>query len=291
MLRPYLLLLTITFLTIGSSCRKSEPKPKEETRKYLFVGHTYAGTNLIDHRIIPHLSRTLYDQFWLGGDMCSETTADSLTLEYLDGLFDLGSPKTHWTLGNHDIRNGNLQWITKKTKRPTFYSANFNGICLLVLNTNFGHGGYDTLAVNAQYEKVKKVCDTLQAVSHLIVLSHHVCWARVAGLDSAQVAANANGAWLKWRFNPQEYFEDAIYPLLLQVKNKGINVINLAGDFGQESTEYYQQSPDGIHFIGSGITSDIPWNTQFQTHGLEDKILIFEHNLETQALHWHFEVL
>jgi hypothetical protein len=289
MFRPYLL-FTIVFLIIGMSCKKKEIHQKNY--KYLFLGHTYAGRSIIDSRVAPYLDRTKYDHFWMGGDMCAETTEDSSTLEYLDSLFDLGSPNTHWALGNHDIRNGNLQWITNKTERPTFYTATFNGICMLVLNTTFSQGGtYDTVAVNAQYDMIKNVCDTLQNVSHLILLSHHVCWIGMPDIDSAQAAANATGYWLKWRFNPEEHFANGIYPMLVDVKSRGINVINIAGDLGQESTDYYEKSADGIHFLGSGITSDIPWNNQFSTHGKEDKILIFEHDMETQKISWHFDVL
>lgn len=85
------------------------------------------------------MSMSCFHQVWLGGDVCAETTADASTLNYLDGLFDLKSPQTHWTLGNHDVRNGSLDWITAATGRPTYYAAYINDITLLVLNSSLAH--------------------------------------------------------------------------------------------------------------------------------------------------------
>lgn len=293
-----LFLATILLITINTGCRKDQlpspntnpPTPIDTTKfNYLFLGHTYEGENTIDPRLMPFIDTSVYDQFWLGGDMCSETTKDQATLDYLDNLFDLGSPNTHWTLGNHDIRNGNINWITDKTQRPTFYTTSFNGICLLVLNTSFMHSGTDTASINAQYDLIKNVCDTIQDASHLILLTHGLPWGGVGGaVDSCTYAANANFSFLKFRFNPTQWFHDGIYPLLQQVKNKDIEVINIGGDMGQNETEFEAVSADGIHFIGSGITAETGWNQQFPTAGEVDKILILEHEPATKTITWKF---
>lgn len=289
------LFFAFILVSFATNCEKEAVitiDPGQTKFKYLFTGHTYEGKNTIDNRLLAHLDKDKYDHFWLGGDMCSETTRDSLTLEYMDFLFDLSSPTTHWALGNHDIRNGNLQWITNKTERHTFYTNTFNGICLMVLNTNYARKEVnDTAQVNAQYEMIKNVCDTLQNVSHLVLLSHHMSWQKVPGIDGAVLNANLNSYNLDWKFDPNENFVNGVYPLLKEVKNRGINVVNLSGDFGQKQTEYYEESDDGIHFFGSGITAETTWNEQFPSFGKPDKILIFEHDTETQELTWHFDVL
>ncbi len=293
MKKIYVPIVLLTVLLVTSCTKETLTLPEEQTEfKYLYLGHTYESPSSIDHRLLGYLDREVYDHFWLGGDMCAETTQDFSTVQYMDNLFELSSPATHWALGNHDIRNGNVNWITDKTGRPTFYTESFNGICLLVLNTNFAQGGtYDTTSVNAQYDMIQNVCDTLLNVSHLVLLSHHVSWGSVPGIDSALTTANASYSFLKWRLAPSQNFSAAIYPLLQQVKSRGINVINVAGDYGQNETEYYEMSNDGIHFIGSGITSNIPYNEQFPTHGEPDKILIFEHDTDTQELTWRFDFL
>ncbi|MEZ4827576.1 MAG: hypothetical protein R3C61_15030 [Bacteroidia bacterium] len=43
--------------------------------------------------------------------MCSETTEEFSTLKYLNRHFRLSDPAP-WAVGNHDVRNGNTEWIT-----------------------------------------------------------------------------------------------------------------------------------------------------------------------------------
>ncbi len=261
--------------------------------KYLFIGHSYYGDGTMDPRITPMLDRDVYDQFWLGGDMCGETTKSYSTIEYLDSLFDLGSPYTHWSVGNHDTRNGNIHWITNKTQRPTFYTTTFNGICLLVLNTNFRtpQNTYDEVQSNAQYEMIKQVCDTIRDVSHLIVMSHGALWSRTDGMSSLTNLANADHSYYWLNFNPNLTYDTGVYPLLVNVVNRGIKVIHVSGDFGQYSTGYDEVSDDGIQYLGSGVTSEIPWSEQFPTVNLLDMVLVFNHNVETQTITWDFEVV
>ncbi|MFT7545150.1 MAG: hypothetical protein ACI8YO_001935 [Gammaproteobacteria bacterium] len=123
-------------------------------------------------------------QIWLGGDICSETSREQSTMYYLENLFCVSSDTTHFALGNYDMRNGNLHYITDVTQRPTCYTSTFNGITLMVLNTNFGHMGvYDTIQMKMQFEMIENVCDSIENSSHLIILSHHVFWGLVEGIN------------------------------------------------------------------------------------------------------------
>ena len=122
-----------------------------------------------------------FDQIWLGGDICSETTKKKGTVTYLDQLFDLSSNNTHWAIGNHDFRNGNLNYITDATKRPLYYAQYQDGITLLVLNLFMEHRFYiDSCEYKQkQYEYVTEVLDTIQKSSHLVLLMHSVIWSDV----------------------------------------------------------------------------------------------------------------
>ncbi len=290
---PLFLLLSIIF---GLGCNKQhilDENCHNSTLDYLFMAHTYDVPNTVDERILC-LNLDCFEQIWLGGDICLETTQDYETIDYLDQLFDLSSPNCHWALGNHDIRNGNVHWITDRKQRPTFYSANFNGITLLVLNTNFFHKGVtviDTVKVNEQFDMIQSVCDTIQASSHLILLSHGQMWKYISQVEAVATAANADYSNIPLRINPTESFASAVYPLLQQVASRGITVINIAGDFGQYQTEFEAVSPEGIHFLGSGITADILWSQQFPTHGKADKFLVLHHDLATRNISWTFETL
>lgn len=271
------------------SCQHDREKyPDKGYYAYLFLGHTYQTGNTIDERLL-NLDIEYYDQIWLGGDMCAETTAQQETLDYLDNLFGLSRPNTHWALGNHDIRNGNIQWITEKTQRPTFYTTSFNGISLIVFNTNLGHGGvYDTIQLNAQFDLIKNVCDTIQQSSHLIILSHAVAWRNIDQVEHVIDAANAEFSYTLFRIAPDKKFADGVYPLLQQVAERGIKVINIAGDFGQKQTAFEAVTADSIYFLGSGITSETEYNSQFPSHGKPDKILILYHDPEKQKITWEF---
>ena len=84
--------------------------------EYIYLGHINEKHNAVDRRI-EQADLSKYDQIWLGGDLCSETTREESTLDYVDSLFNLSSKNTHWSVGNHDVRNGNTEWITARTGR------------------------------------------------------------------------------------------------------------------------------------------------------------------------------
>ena len=282
--------LNFFLLSLIISCT-SDNQTNNHIQKYLYLGHIYHSDSLIDNRI-SSLALEDYDQIWLGGDLCSETTASYGTLEYLDEIFDLNNPNTHWTLGNHDIRNGNLNWIKEKTGRPFFYSNSFQKITLIVLNTFFFmEGMYDTINMNFQYEMVKNICDTIENNNYLVVLMHGMMWKNIPGLDSAENYANTDCSHFIMHKTPDMTFSEGIYPLLRQVQHKGIEVICISGDFGQKQTSYEANSEDNIIFIGSGITSNTPYHSKFPSAGQDDKYLELEYNTLTDELSWVFKKL
>ena len=135
---------------------------------------------------------------------------------------------------------------------------------------------------------IQNVCDTIQQSSHLIILSHGMMWDNVEGVEGAGNAANANLSYKIVSTSPNKRFASGIYPLLQQVSDRGIEVINIAGDFGQKQTDFEAVSNDGIHFIGSGITSEKEYNQQFASYGKPDKILLLKHNPNTKKITWQF---
>lgn len=272
------------------ACGKDDdiPLPEEcdTVCNYLFLGHIYETSESIDQRI-EGADLSSYSQIWLGGDICSETTQKESTLNYLDSLFNLSSNYTHWALGNHDIRNGNLEWITSRTGRETFYSYYFNGITLIVLNTNYIDSGDCTL-MEEQTSLIQSVCDTISASSHLVLLMHNVVWGGAPGIKSPTFYANANASWIPFECNPPKRFIDVVYPQLLKAKDKGVEVVCIAGDMGQTASTFEQVSDVGIVFIGSGITSQITYHEQWPTAGKRDSVLVLTHDLLAKKLSWEF---
>ncbi len=283
--------LALIFLS-GCTSDTLEDLPMPITEKdYIFLGHIYEDNTQVDFRV-QALDLSPYDQIWLGGDICAETTADIETLYHIDSLFDLSDPTTHWTLGNHDIRNGNVDWIEDIKERPTFYTDHFDGITLLVLNTTFSQfGDYDTLNVKAQYELIETVCDTISSSSHLVVLTHHAVWNLADQVNDIGDYSNGDFSFYRFNFDPELTYFTGVYPLLTMVEQRGVEVIHIAGDFGQEASTYNYLSPEGVQFLGSGITSNTLWNSQFPTAGIPDSILLLKHNLLEKTIDWTFEQL
>jgi len=190
------------------------------------------------------------------------------------------------------VRNGNVNWITDKTGRASFYATHFDGITLLVLNTNFSIGGvYDTASVNSQFDLIQTVCDTITASSHLILLSHHVVWKDVDGITNTDYIANDDLSELWFNFSPDLKYVDGVYPKLQEVSNKGIKVMHIAGDLGQKGSTYRALTSDNIQFIGSGITANTSYNEQYPTAGQADMFLEFHHNIKNQTISWNWVVL
>ncbi|HHM21713.1 MAG TPA: hypothetical protein ENJ20_06785 [Bacteroidetes bacterium] len=278
------------FLLLFFSCKKINtlpaPVPCTTICHYLFLGHIYETPGTVDQRI-ENTPLSFYEQIWLGGDLCSETTREESTLNYLNDLFDLGSSRTHWAVGNHDIRNGKEYLITSRTKRPTFYTHHFDGITLVVLNTNYS-GIKNCDRMEAQTQLIRSVCDTIDQSSHLVLLMHHVVWGYVNGVPDVLAFANSNGSWVPFTCYPLTRFQQAVYPHLVKVQQRGIPVICIAGDFGQVAATYEFTTAEGITFLGSGITSQIAWNEQWPTFGQRDSVLVFTHNISEKKLSWKF---
>ena len=284
-------ILGLFLVSLTTSCRKDELPPKHPTLTYVFLGHIYESSSTMDPRV-EQLNFDLFDQIWLGGDIYGETSSDFKKIVSLDDKFNLSSTSTHWAIGNHDILNGNPELIYNATKRPSHYATYINGITIMVLNTTFGETGfYDETAVNNQFSMIELVCDTISASSHLIVLTHHANWDKIDDQNNVGQHANTNYFHYFFRVNPDHTYETSVYPLLLEVQERGVQVIQIAGDFGQKSNKYEYTAPSGVQFLGSGITSQIVWNEQFPTAGHDDLILLIHHNPHLRRITWEFRAL
>ena len=297
MIRTYI----IFFLTFAllSSCKKEKPTPidinvnKNKDFTYIFLGHiydAYGKGRKVDPRV-ECINFSNYDQIWLGGDLCTEVTAKYSTLEYLNALFNLGSKKTIWTLGNHDVRNGNHEWISEFTKRDLFYAQYTDNITVFNLSTSLLNPlSPDSFLVNIQYDFFKQVCDTITTKSKaFIVLMHNVVWDSVSTDFDASVFANTNYKHWKARLNPEGYFYSSVYPLLCNVRNKGIKVFCISGDVGQKDIREFQYlSNEDIWFLGAGISNSLVITDRKDTLP-PDKVLIFRNT--TAGFSWQFEVL
>jgi len=256
---------------------------QKDTLKYIFFGHCYQAETVgdkVDYRI-EDFDFSDYDGIWLGGDCCSEATLKFSTVKYMDSLFDLSNSLTFWALGNHDTRNGNWEWIRYFTKRKTFYTTTQRGITYIVLNTNILPNDCELL--DQQYEIIKNVCDTISSSSHLILLMHHGIWNNVPGIPP-NPSTYAHSSLPYWNSNCDDVnsnFVNSVYPKLIEVQNRGIQVICIMGDVGATAKKLDFTSDDGIKFLGCGLYHNSP----------EDYVLIFQHIPKKRELTWNYYLL
>lgn len=254
---------------------------------YVFLAHVYATDTTIDERIPRY--RKANHHVWLGGDICLNTTNSKRIFKYLDHIFDLKSPHTHWAIGNHDLYQETAP-IEAFTKKKVDYATYINGITLIVINSNTSRSGIDCSVKEKQTDFINGVLDTVQVSSHVILMSHHVFWGDM-NEDSlpVNVYANTNHSDRLFYCEPAMTAKAALYPQLVKVSARGVKVILLAGDLGQKRSAYEYTNSNNITFLGSGGLSNTLYNTEkFDKANSDDSILVFTHYPDQNALFWRF---
>lgn len=271
-------IFTICFFVIALNL---PAQTEQDTIRYIFMGHCYqlgAGSN-VDYRL-EQLDYSNFEGVWLGGDVCITSMLDYSTVQYLNNLFDLANPETHWALGNHDARLGNLEWYEEITNRETYFAYSSYGITRIVMNTNLVPTNCEM--IDEQYEIISNVCDTISESNYLILIMHHGIWRGVPSLPNPIVIGHSDLVyWNSNCYDVNSTFVNSIYPKLLEVKNKGIDVICVYGDMGAQQKTFRMDSDDGIHFLGCGLNNNEP----------DDAVLIFNYIKQTGMLEYDFHNL
>jgi len=266
----------ISLMLFFSACTKEEspePLPTSNIMKYIHISHTRTNTNPLMDKVIERTDYSKYDMKWLGGDLAYLTSQDDRTMSHADSIFDFGSPNTLWSLGNHDYTD--LAKIQDYTHRAPYYSSYIKGITFIVLDTQ------DSMSniIGAQKDFFEGVIDTLQTSSHLVILHHKLIWMYGEPNLEPEISSISNGPLgdCFYCINPNNFYA-AIYPKLLEVKEKGIEVLCIGGDIGHHVKEFEYISSDGIYFLASGIS----------TGSIDNKALIFHHDPIKKALNWEY---
>jgi len=260
----------ILFISLLTACTSTEKAA------YLHIPHTRTNKNIEVLDAVKNLNYNKYDMLWLGGDMAIHTSEDDATMQLMNELFDLESPNTLWSLGNHD--NTDLDRVQRFTQRPAYYTHHHhNGITFLVLDTQ------DSLSniVGEQQAMVNSVVDTIQMSSHLVILHHKLIWMLGHPELEARIPDVTNGGTGETCvqcINPNNFYTE-IYPKLMEVKKRGVEVLCIGGDIGFKAKEFEYQTKENIHFLASGIADDT----------LVNKVLVFEHDLNNKKLTWTFK--
>jgi len=256
-----------------ASCQK-------EKTTYLHIAHTRSYDGAKD-KLMPEVEQIdfdAYDLLMLGGDLVYESTRDSATLNYLDRTFQLSNEDVLWTLGNHDYHH-HPEWISGFTKRPNFYSYQKNGIQYLVLDSQADLCN----TTGQQKELLERSINSLETdITHLIVLHHKLLWMMDDGPLQKRINEVSNGgAGNCFYCVPPNNFYSDVYPQLVEVQKRGVQVICIAGDIGAKVDEFEYETKEGIFFLASGLKDGSPSN----------KVLLFDHDIDTGKLDWQFTSL
>lgn len=275
------------------------------TYHYFFTGHCYQWNaenwGRTDYRL-EKIRLDTFDQLWLGGDLVENMFHHPDNIEFVDTFFKVGAPTTHWAIGNHDVldQKADFSKIENRTHRKTYNTTHTNGITLLVMNTTeFGypeyhHQPHECEMLNGQWNLIKTVTDTIQSSSHLVILHHHALITNALTENQMNIQKYFNLYQPSFNIGCEKRgtFSELIYPRLVKVQNRGVQVILIGGDTGQQVKDFEYTTNEKIIFLGSGL------NNSVGTKGVPnyfnpapDKVLIFKHQPKFRKLEWEFRVL
>jgi hypothetical protein len=269
-------ILMLLFIIISCDSSNTILPVENVVVKYLHLGHTRTNENPLMDSIVEKIDYSKYEMLWLGGDLAYLTSRDEKTISHVDSIYNLSDSNTLVALGNHDYDNIDL--VEEFTKRPAFYSYYKNGITFLILDTQ------DSLSniIGEQKKLFNETIQNIQNSSHLIILHHKLIWMYGNTYLQPKINSISNGPFSDciYCINPNN-FNSELYPELVKIKERGIEVLCIGGDIGVFAKEFEYVTEDGIYFLASGINSG----------DIINKGLVFTHDVTNQKLSWEFKLL
>ena len=260
----------LLFLLIGHALSGIS---QSDTVKYIFMGHTRDDDREHEYvlRTIKNIDYSKFDLTLLGGDLTWNTSADRSTLEYCDSIFHLGYINTHLAAGNHDLDN--LADLLEFTGKPRYYAFSKNNITFLVLDTEVSIPDFK----DEQLSLIQQVADTIENSDYLVLIHHRIIW--MAGVPELAYLMDSVAASTK-NLSHSDFYTD-VYPLLQKVKDKGIEILCLAGDRTDVNIRYNPE--DSITFLASGMRGTAADDENFA--------IILTHIIDSGKLEWKFTAL
>jgi len=273
------LLYFFSILLLLSSCKKEEETPIAETPKEIIhIGHTKTDQEgeIVD--VLQNINFSEYQLICHGGDVDQNTSTNEGIMEDWNDLFDFGSQRTLWTLGNHDVDNRNI--IQQYTNRESYYAYTFGKTTFLVLDTQLD----ESTIIDQQLELFNNVCDTISDSSSLVILTHLLFWLPDNDELEPQIDDIANGKFGTCFYcTKSNNFYDDLYPRLKELRDRGIQVLCIAGDLGVKLNQFEYQTEDGIFFLASGL--------DFLNPDAVNQVLLLHYNDQSEQLEWEFEAV
>lgn len=242
--------------------------------KFIFIPHLRSD-NQVNQRVIPTIGEIDFSKYvvkMLGGDITWSTSKNRATLTYCDSLFDLKSPNTLWSFGNHDVESGNRALIKEFTGRDSFYAYTRDGVTFIVLDTELDANGFNrTFIKGDQLQLVNNVCDTIANSKFLILLHSRYMW--MINNDYFKTRLTDSIAASSRSMDTTNFYSD-IYPLLQKVKARGIQVKVFGGDKSKINVTYTPE--DSITFYAARMTPEFSDST--------NNVIVVSYNLQNYAM-------
>jgi hypothetical protein len=247
----------------------------ESSLKFISVPHP-RSENTTQQSVLPAIEKidfSLYDMTLLGGDLTYYTSINRTSMDYCDKLFNLKSPNTLWTMGNHDLNSRSL--IREYTGRPSYYCYYRDHITFVVLDVELDASGLTKSVISgAQLNWLKTISDTISKSDYMLILHGRLLW--MIGNDDFKTRLDSVAESTK-QLVTTNFYPD-VFPLLQKVKAKGIPVICLGGDKSKINIDYSPE--DSIHFLASTMAPEFTDN--------QNKVLVFMYENATREMSWKY---
>lgn len=240
-------LLVAVVVLFTFSCKRSSIT---EPTSYIYLSHPRVDSNDSIYGKVYGIDFSKYDMTLLGGDLALSSftrNPEKIILPHLDSIFNFKSPTTLWSVGNHD--KVSAKRYERTTLKKKYHAYQKDDITFITLDSQ------DSLSsiVGKQKDFFFSVLDTIQT-SSVLVMTHKLIFMNDHPILDPQIneVCNANKGDLYHYHNPNN-FQKEIYPKLLELREKGMQVIWVGGDLGYKKTSFEFIDDAGIIFLGNGL--------------------------------------
>ena len=212
----YRLVVFIVFIILLDSCKKPLSSPFQT---YIYLSHIRFNNNRNIYAKLYDVDYSKYNMILLGGDLSKDSFKEQNMLSHLDSIFDLKSPNTLWSVGNHDETSSKKFYET--TGKNKYHAYGRDDVVFITLDSQ------DSLSsiVGEQKEFLFSVLDTVQS-SSILIMSHKLIFMNGHPIMDSKISkvCNANKGDCYYCHNPNN-FQEEIYPKLVELRKKRKQII------------------------------------------------------------------
>lgn len=241
MIKFFTLVLVVSSIL---SCGESTPVAQ---RTYIYISHPRINANDVMYEKVYDIDFSRYDMRLIGGDLAQNTFKNREAVAHRDSIFNFKSPTTLWSVGNHDKTSSTMFY--KTTLKNKYHAYQRDDVTFITLDSQ------DSLSsiVGKQKEFLFNVLDTV-TTSSVLIMTHKLIFMNGHEVLDSQISkvCNANKGHCYYCHNPNNFY-DEIYPRLIELRERGVQVVWVGGDLGYKTSEFEYVDINGVVFLGNGL--------------------------------------